>query len=56
MYTAYVDGLPLYDPANGFVLEAPELDLELNKTGSFSFTIYPTHPYFYALKRHSSVI
>lgn len=56
MYTAYVDGLPLYDPANGFVLEAPELDLELNKTGSFSFTIYPTHPYFSALKRLASVV
>lgn len=32
------------------------VDLELNKTGSFSFTIYPSHPAFDVLQKMKSII
>lgn len=46
MYRVYCDGLPIYnDKLEGLKIFSPSLDLELNKTGSFSFTLYPDHPY-----------
>lgn len=56
MYKAYVDGYPLYDPANGFVLGSPKVDLELNKAGSFDFDIYPDHPFIDKLHRMTSIV
>lgn len=56
MYKAYVDGYPLYDPANGFNLTDPKVSVELNKTGTFDFTIYPDHPYFGKLRKMTSII
>ena len=32
------------------------LDLELNKTGSFTFSLYPSHPYFDQLHRLKSIV
>lgn len=57
MYKAYIDDTyPLYDPSNDFVLGSPKFTQELNKVGSFEFTIYPNHPYFNQLKKFKSVI
>ena len=56
MYKAYVDNYPLYDPVNGFNLVSPKVSQELNKVGSFEFTIYPNHPYFNKLLKFKSVI
>ncbi len=44
MYKVYCDGATIYDPRlpNREIFDA-NVELELNKTGSFNFTIYPTH-------------
>ena len=34
----------------------PRLELEVNKTGSFSFEIYPSHPKYNAIKKLTSII
>ena len=47
MYTVYCDGKPIYDLRNEeLVLVSPKLALEESNTGSFQFTILPTHPYY----------
>lgn len=47
MYTVYCDGKPIYDLRNEeLVLVSPKLTLEESNTGSFQFTILPTHPYY----------
>lgn len=56
MYKAFIDGLPLYDPENEFLVASPQFTQELNKVGSFNFTIYPNHPYFNNLKKLKSVV
>lgn len=56
MYRAYVDGKTLYNPANGYVLGSPKITLELNKVGSFDFTVYPGHPYYSQLYKMKSVV
>ena len=47
MYQVFYDGYCIYDPRipERIIFDA-QLELELNKTGTFTFTIYPTHPYF----------
>ena len=45
----------LYDLRDDeLVLENPELNLEVNKVGSLSFSIYPNHPHFNKLEKLSS--
>lgn len=56
MYRAYIDGKTLYDPALGYNLVSPKITMELNKVGSFDFTIYPNHPYYSSLKKMASVV
>lgn len=56
MYRAYVDGRTLFDPHLGYNVVDPKVTLELNKVGSFDFTIYPEHPYYGLLTRMKSVI
>lgn len=47
MYTVYCDEKPIYDLRNEeLVLGSPKLTLEESNTGSFQFTIFPTHPYY----------
>ena len=36
----------LHDPREGLLLDSAEAELEVNASGSFSFTIYSTHPLF----------
>ena len=57
MYRVYCDGLPIYkDKLEGRKIFSPSLDLELNKTGSFSFTLYPDHPYYGSIQKLKSII
>lgn len=47
MYQVYANGQMLHDDSlDGYRLTAASLDLELGKTGSFEFTIWPNHPAF----------
>lgn len=57
MYRVYCDDKLLHDThIEELKLINPKLDLEVNKTGSFTFTIYPSHPYFGMLKKLKSEI
>lgn len=57
MYRVFCDNYKLYDSRlDKYKLAEAQLDLELNKTGSFSFTIYPDHPNFNRLQKLKSII
>ena len=57
MYKVYCDGLLLYhSKLENLKIFRPTVELELNKTGSFAFTIYPDHPYLGQVKRLKSII
>lgn len=57
MYRVYCDDKLLHDThIEELKLINPKLDLEVNKTGLFTFTIYPSHPYFGMLKKLKSEI
>lgn len=57
MYQAYCDGQLLHDPRlQEYQLLSPSLSLELNKTGSFTFTQYPNHPMAGLVQKLKSII
>ena len=57
MYKVYCDENLIYDTRiSDLNIVNPSLNLELNKTGSFTFTIYPSHPYFNQLNKLKSMI
>lgn len=57
MYRVYCDGLLLYhSKLENLKLIDPTVELELNKTGAFSFGIYPDHPRYSAVKKLKSII
>ena len=57
MYRVYCDGLLLYHSSlENLQIFNPTLELEVNKTGSFEFTIYPDHPYYSTLQKMKSII
>lgn len=57
MYKVYCDNLLLYhSKLENLKIFDPSLELELNKTGSFDFTIYPDHPYYNLVKKLKSII
>lgn len=57
MYRVYCDSYLLYDDSlDNLKIIAPKVELELNKTGSFSFSIYPDHPYYELLYKLKSII
>ena len=57
MYRVYCDGWLLYhSKLDNLKIFNPSVELELNKTGSFDFTIYPDHPYFNMVKKLKSII
>lgn len=57
MYRVYCDGYLLYHTKlENLKIFDPSLELELNKTGSFNFTIYPDHPYFGLIRKLKSII
>lgn len=57
MYKVYCDNHLLYSPdLENYIIINPKVDIELNKTGSFTFSIYPTHPNFNRLQKLKSII
>ena len=57
MYRVYCDNWLLYhSKLENLKIFNPTVELELNKTGSFDFTIYPDHPYFSMVKKLKSII
>lgn len=56
-YRVYCDGLTLYNSSlESLKIFHPSLELELNKTGSFLFTVYPDHPQYNAIQKLKSII
>lgn len=56
-YRVYCDGLLLYhSKLSNLKIFNPSVELELNKTGSFEFTVYPEHPYYGLIKKLKSII
>lgn len=57
MYKVYCDGLLLYhSKLQNLKIFNASLDLELNKTGAFDFTIYSDHPYYGMVRKLTSII
>lgn len=57
MYKVYCDNYLLYDDNfDKYKIESPKLELEINKAGKFTFSIYPNHPYYGLLKKMKSII
>ena len=57
MYQVYCDGQLIHDPRlQGYQLVSPSLSLELNKTGTFTFTLYPDHPAYGTISKLKSII
>ena len=57
MFRVYCDGLTLYNSnLESLKIFNPSLELELNKTGSFLFTVYPDHPQYSAIQKLKSII
>lgn len=57
MYRVYADGLTIYnDRLENLKIFSPSVDLELNKTGSFSFTIRPDHPNYGLIQKLKTII
>lgn len=57
IWKVYCDNYLLHDSRlDDYQLIDPSLDLELNKTGSFTFTIYPEHIHYDKLQKLKSII
>ena len=57
MYKVYVGNQLLYHSnLENLQIFDPSLELEINKTGSFEFTIFNDHPYFSQLQRLKSIV
>ena len=57
MYQIKCDEYILHDSrSNNIRLVEPKCDMELNKTGTLSFRVQPTHPFFDSIKKHKSEI
>lgn len=57
MYRVYCDGLLLYhSKLESLKIVNPSLELEVNKSGSFSFAVYPEHPYYGVIRKLKSII
>ena len=57
MWKVYCDNYLLYSSnLEDYKIYEPSLNLELNKTGSFTFTIYSNHPNYDKLKKLKSII
>lgn len=57
MYTIYVDGSLFCSSAiEELAIINPEINQEVNKAGTFTFTLPPTHPYYNIIQKRTSVI
>ena len=56
-YRVWCDEYLIFDTGlDSYKILNPKVELELNKTGSFDFTIYPNNPNFERLKKMKSII
>lgn len=57
MFRVYCDGLTIYnDKLESLKLLNPTVELEENKTGSFTFGLLPDHPHYGLIKKLKSII
>lgn len=57
MYRVYCDSFILYDDRiENLKIFKPKVELELNKAGEFTFSIYPDHPYYNYIYKLKSII
>lgn len=57
MYKVFCDEWQIHNMTMpSLKLVNPKADLEVNKAGSFTFTIYPQHPYYDKLQKMKSII
>ena len=57
MYKVYCDSFLLYtDTVDNLRIHTAKVDLEVNKTGSFGFTIHKDHPYYNFINKMKSII
>lgn len=57
MYRIYAEDTLIYDSTlDDFVISKGQIIKEVNKSGSFVFTVYPDHPYYYDLEKLKTVI
>lgn len=57
MYRVYCDGQKIYDGrVDELRILNAKLELELNKAGAFTFTIYPDHPYYSKINKMISIV
>lgn len=57
MYKVFCDGTLIYDSTlEDYVITKGQITKELNKSGSFVFTIYSSHPYYNRIEKMSSLI
>ena len=56
-YRIYADDLPIHDDyLEDLKIFNPSLDLEVNKTGNFSFSIYPEHSHYSFIAKNKTII
>jgi hypothetical protein len=57
MYAIYADGALVYDSTlEDYNIGSGEINLELDKAGSFVFSLYPDHPYYDSFVKLKTVI
>ena len=57
MYRVYSDNVLIYhSKLESMPIFNPSIELEVNKTGSFQFTLYPSHPRYGMIARLKSII
>lgn len=57
MYKIFCDSTLIYDSTlDDYVISKGQITKELNKSGSFTFTIYSNHPYYNLVQKMKSVI
>ena len=57
MYRVYCDNLLMYhSKLESMPIFNPSVELEVNKTGSFQFTLYPSHPRYDLIRKLKSII
>ena len=57
MYKIYADDNLIYDSTlEDFVITKGQITKEVNKAGSFVFTIYPSHPYYTKIQELKTII
>lgn len=57
MFQVYADGVLIFDSRlEEYVLGKGQLTLEVNKSGSFVFTLYKDHPYYDRIEKLSTII